>query len=319
MLAPSAAPPAIRVVVNDRPLQVAPVEERGRVLVPMRAIFEALGARVDYDRRSKSIGAATETHQVTLAIASKEASVDGLPIALDVPPRVIADRTYVPLRFVGTALGAHVAYDARERLVDVSIAGAVVDNESRQPTVTYVEGPTPQPPNPNVYYGVPLYQNQSDLQLSVSGRWFAPGAPINVELTAPPGGQAYAFMCTSDWRYQMYGSPQSPYYYATLYAPRDQRIDSCPITAMYVAWNGNVTYSSYPVFIRIAGPATPAPTAQPTPQPTAPPATAAPRTTQPVFRKTEPQPTPIATIRPQVKTTPRPAPVPRRTPPSSAR
>jgi hypothetical protein len=287
MLASGAPPPAIRIVVNDRPLQVAPVEEKGRVLVPMRAIFEALGANVSYDSETQTIDAAAQHRRMRLTIGSQRATVDGRFVSLDVPARIIADRTYVPLRFVGTALGANVGYDAQAQLVSVTMT--LPEIAERPPTVTFVPLPAPPPPT-IVDVGGPSVPRE--LELSVNGRWFAPGAPIDVQLTAPPGGAAYVFLCTSSWRYDMYASPQSPFYYATLYAPRDGRIPSCPITAMYVAWNGAVTYTPYPVFVQFPGPSnqepsapTPVPTAKPTPKPSASPP---PRRTEPVGRRVDP-------------------------------
>lgn len=293
----SAPPPAIRVAVNDRVLPVAPIEERGRVLVPMRAIFEALGARVSYDAATGAIDAAASAHRIHLVIGSPQATVDGRIVPLDVPARTVADRAYVPLRFVSTALGAQVGYDARTQLVNVTSVQYVA---FRSPTVTYGEMPTPPPPLASSD-GL-AFDESTSLQLDVGGRWFAPGSPIVVRLTAPPGGRAFAFLCTSSWRYEMYAAPDSPYYSTTLYAPRSERIDSCPVTAMYESWNGNVIYSQYPIFVQFPGPPLLGPSiaGPPTPIPRM---TAEPRATPP------PEPHKVRPI-PDVRKTP---------PPNSAR
>ncbi len=81
------APPPIRVTVNDRPLSAIALLDRGRVLVPMRAIFEAL-------------------HRP-------------LPRTAIAGSRIIAGRTFVPIRFTAQQLGARVFYDGRARLVNV--------------------------------------------------------------------------------------------------------------------------------------------------------------------------------------------------------
>lgn len=292
----TAPPPAIRVAVNDRVLPVAPVEVHGRILVPMRAIFEALGARVAYDASSSTVDASTEKHHVTLTIGAPRATVDGRSVSLDVPAQVVADRAFVPLRFVSTALGANVGYDAASRLVNVTLVQIVAFHG---PSVTYQELPTPPPPaQSSNYVNGDL---SSGMQLDVGGRWFAPGSPILVRLTAPPGGRAYVLLCTSDWRYEMFAAPDSPYYSTTVYAPRVERIDSCPIVAMYVAWNGLVTYSPYPIFVRfpglpiapvIAGTPTPAPMPTPILQPT--PVPQPPRRIK--VPEPEPRKTPPATI-----------------------
>ncbi|MEO6913476.1 MAG: stalk domain-containing protein [Candidatus Baltobacteraceae bacterium] len=110
--AASAARP-VRVVVNDRPLDIAAYTARNRVMVPMRAIFEALGAHVLYDPRNHTVHAATQTHWLALPIGSRFATVDGRSEALDVPARVSAARTFVPIRFVSQSMGAIVGYDDR--------------------------------------------------------------------------------------------------------------------------------------------------------------------------------------------------------------
>ena len=109
----------LTVTVNDRPINLAAIVERGRVLLPMRATFGALGASVGYDPRGRVIVARSAEHALRLPIGSRTAIVDGHRVRLDVPARVIADRTYVPLRFVAQAMGAVVGYDARANLVSV--------------------------------------------------------------------------------------------------------------------------------------------------------------------------------------------------------
>jgi|GEM_PF-2293122 len=114
-----------RIAVDDKPLEVAPISQNGRVLVPMRAIFASLGARLDYDGRTHTITATGAGHTVRLQIGNTGAIVDDRAIALDVPARIVGASTYVPLRFVAQSLGAVVGYDAASSLVTVSRAGAV--------------------------------------------------------------------------------------------------------------------------------------------------------------------------------------------------
>lgn len=110
----------LAVTVNDRPLNVSAVVERGRVLLPMRATFTALGATISYDAGGNTIVARTPAHTLRLRIGAKTANVDGHPVTLDVPAHVIAARTYVPLRFVAQAMGAVVGYDAAAQMVTVT-------------------------------------------------------------------------------------------------------------------------------------------------------------------------------------------------------
>lgn len=130
----------LTITVNDRPIDVAAIVEHGRVLLPMRATFAALGASVGYDPNGRVIVARSAAHSLRLAIGSREALVDGRRLPLEVPARIVATRTYVPLRFVAQALGAIVGYDARANLVSVTSASSAATASSVKMT-----GLTPSP------------------------------------------------------------------------------------------------------------------------------------------------------------------------------
>jgi copper amine oxidase-like protein len=105
-------------VAFDQP----PVERHGRVYVPLRGVFEQLGASVVYDGRK--IEATSGATTVALQIGSNNALVNGALVGLDSPPFLIGARTLVPLRFVAQALGASVSYDGSTRTVAIVRAGA---------------------------------------------------------------------------------------------------------------------------------------------------------------------------------------------------
>jgi hypothetical protein len=102
------------------PCDVPPALVGGRVLVPLRAIFQGLGAAVNWDEATRQVTAQRGSRQVKLAIGEKAALVDGRAVALDVPAQVMGGRTLVPVRFVSQALGAAVEWRAAERAVYIS-------------------------------------------------------------------------------------------------------------------------------------------------------------------------------------------------------
>lgn len=104
------------------PLNPAPQERSGRIFVPLRGIFERLGASVVYE--NGTINAQGGGHSVSLHIGSTQATVDGQNQTLDVAPFMIGDSTYVPLRFVSQALGTNVNYDSSNRIVALSNGGS---------------------------------------------------------------------------------------------------------------------------------------------------------------------------------------------------
>ncbi len=105
-----------KVVKLDQP----PVSENGRTLVPLRAIFESLGAQVQWDNATQTITGTKGNVTIKLTIGSKTASINGIQITLDVPAKVINGRTLVPTRFVAENLGAIVEWDSANKMVKIT-------------------------------------------------------------------------------------------------------------------------------------------------------------------------------------------------------
>src|SRR5580700_8032829 len=133
---PAAFAQQVSVTINGQPLYLnpGPIERVGRVFVPLRGIFERLGAGVVYS--SGTINATKGSTTISLQIGSTQATVNGQPQTLDVAPFIVGATTYVPLRFVAQSLGAQVGYDASTRVVAIDVA---------QPLPPM---PPPRPPRP---------------------------------------------------------------------------------------------------------------------------------------------------------------------------
>jgi len=110
------------VVINGAKVQFnpMPVMEEGRVLVPMRQIFEELGATINWEPATRTVTATKNGTEVKLTIDKSVAYVNGRQETLDVPAKIIGASTYVPLRFVGTALQAEVNWDGANRIVRIA-------------------------------------------------------------------------------------------------------------------------------------------------------------------------------------------------------
>lgn len=111
------------VTLNGTPLSLspAPVERAGRVFVPLRGVFQDLGASVVY--ANGVINAQGNGRTISLRVGSMQATVNGQTELLDVAPFIVGASTYVPLRFVSEALGASVNYDATNRIVALVSGG----------------------------------------------------------------------------------------------------------------------------------------------------------------------------------------------------
>ncbi|NLD45833.1 MAG: copper amine oxidase N-terminal domain-containing protein [Clostridiaceae bacterium] len=112
----------VKVYLNGKKLNFdsVPVIENGRTLVPMRAIFEALGAEVTWDDRNKSVTCFKEKKSITLTIGNTQAVLNNEKYTLGVPPRIVNGRTLVPLRFISESLGTEVLWDAADRKVSIT-------------------------------------------------------------------------------------------------------------------------------------------------------------------------------------------------------
>jgi len=118
---PAMGADAIAVKVDGKKIEldVAPVIEKSRTLIPIRAVVEELGGNVIFNASTQAISINTADQEVKLTLNSKQALVNGASQELEVPAKAVDGRTLVPLRFVGEALGADVAYDAASKTVNV--------------------------------------------------------------------------------------------------------------------------------------------------------------------------------------------------------
>ena len=113
---------------------VPPTIVDGRTLVPMRAIFEALGAEVDWDGDTRTATGTLGDHTVVIQVGETEALVDGETRALDVPAQIIQNRTMVPARFISEAFGCALSRGTARRRPPPSPTGSTANTStSRRP------------------------------------------------------------------------------------------------------------------------------------------------------------------------------------------
>lgn len=125
---------AISVEIDGKAIvfDVAPVIVDGRTLVPLRAIFEELGAVVNWDDETKTVSAFKENTSVVLQIGTPTLFVGNEAKPMDVPAQIVSDRTLVPLRAVSEAFGCEVEWNADEKKVTIK-------NTLKEETVADVE------------------------------------------------------------------------------------------------------------------------------------------------------------------------------------
>ncbi len=103
---------------------VMPIIENGRTLVPMRAIFEALGAEVAWDDATKTVTGKKADISVSLQIGNTSVKVNEKEVTLDVPAKILEGRTLVPVRFISETLGCNVAWEDSTKTVIINSSSA---------------------------------------------------------------------------------------------------------------------------------------------------------------------------------------------------
>lgn len=97
---------------------VPPVIEEGRTLVPIRAISESgFGAEVNWNGKLQQVSITKDDLDILITIDETEVLVNGEEAYMDVPAKIINDRTMVPVRFVSETLDYSVDWDNDNRRV----------------------------------------------------------------------------------------------------------------------------------------------------------------------------------------------------------
>jgi len=148
---PVSANNEIGVYLNGTRLEfdVPPQIIDGRTLVPMRKIFESLGAVVSWDDNTQTATGKKGDSIVNVSINSKTLFKNGVPKSLDVPPALIEGRTMVPVRAIAESFDCEVNWIQETRSVEISTYGntntnkmklsALEISEKVSPSVFYIE------------------------------------------------------------------------------------------------------------------------------------------------------------------------------------
>ena len=100
-------------IMFDQP----PVAENGRTLVPLRKIFEALRAEVEWNGETQTVTAYGNNRIIKLTLGENVMYVNGVEYELDVPAKAINGRTLVPVRAISQALDCIVDWDNSTKTV----------------------------------------------------------------------------------------------------------------------------------------------------------------------------------------------------------
>lgn len=99
---------------------IPPVTRGGKVFVPLRGVFEKLGASVKYQPSTRQIWCEKEGTSLYLQVGSSIGMLNGRSLEVSPPPFSLGGRVLVPLRLVGEALGAQVSWEAALRMIVIT-------------------------------------------------------------------------------------------------------------------------------------------------------------------------------------------------------
>ncbi len=114
-------PQPISLQVNGENLQgdMPPILFNNYSVVPARLIFEKLGAKVTWDAKKAQVGVVLDDKNILLTINKVDASINGKAFKMPIAPKIINDRTMIPVRFVAEALGFKVEWKETERIIRI--------------------------------------------------------------------------------------------------------------------------------------------------------------------------------------------------------
>lgn len=109
----------IEVVINEKKVvfDVTPRILNGRTLIPVRSVFESLGAEVSWEESTETVSILKGSKVIKFKVGSNRGYIDGEQVEIDIPASIINGRTMVPVRFIAEELGFEVAWDGEKRVV----------------------------------------------------------------------------------------------------------------------------------------------------------------------------------------------------------
>ncbi len=151
------SPPSgeIPIIFNDRHVYSKPDRLRsgrvlsalvrhGEILVPLRSMFEQMGASVSFDGATKAVDVTKPGADVKVTVGKPEVTINGETRPLDVPPEIDNGTILVPLRVISEGMGAYVLWVPEKRIVVVRYLSAPAPTPPPTPEPTVA--PTAPPP-----------------------------------------------------------------------------------------------------------------------------------------------------------------------------
>lgn len=182
--------PKAAVTIDGQKLSANGYNRGGRVVVPMRAIFEQLDATVEWNAQNRTVTATKNTTVIKLTIDKTAATVGDKAVTLEAPPVIIDGKTYVPVRFVSEALGCKVEWDPGTYTVKITTAGQDAGKTVVHEGAVNPQGETWSPGTIHIVRGEFMVEGEKSPVLTIEAGTvvrFEKGACLIVGESAPGG------------------------------------------------------------------------------------------------------------------------------------
>lgn len=138
---------------NQIAFDVQPQMINDRTMVPMRAIFEALGATVEWDESTNTASAQKDDKSIIITIGSTDMYVNGEIVALDSPACVVDNRTLVPVRAISESFGLNVNWDEGTKTVKIT-TGPAIPYYDKDALLSYIKSELNIPERDSITYTI---------------------------------------------------------------------------------------------------------------------------------------------------------------------
>ena len=209
----------------DKQNRVLAAQVRGNtILVPLRSLFEQMGATVSYDPATQTVDVSKPGSDVKVTVGKAEVVINGESRPLDVPPVMWRGSVLVPVRVISEGMGGYVQWVASKRTVVVRYVPAPPPAPAPPPpppppTATPVPPPPPTPaPTPTPAPQKPAYYDKfvvGDYNISPTVyNEFSPGNKGSGSYTGRAGIEVpllgLTWMAEGDWRHWSYTTTAGP-------------------------------------------------------------------------------------------------------------
>jgi len=177
------------------------------ILVPLRSMFEQMGATVSYDPATKTADVSKPGSDVKVTVGKPEVVINGESRPLDVPPEIYKGSVVVPVRVISEGMGAYVQWLPDRRVVVVRYIAAPPPPPppTPAPTAPPTPVPTPKPVPPPTPTPVPTATPVNYEKFIVGDYMFQP--KVYNEFSSDNYGQGFSYNARAAIEFPLLGLP----------------------------------------------------------------------------------------------------------------